>query len=105
MLSDSPQSACVGDLGWIGMKFSSSSTLIHPNTCGLMRIRLHPNNDLKVLLHSYSISYHVTDQISALQVYLDHYTLELSIFFKKNVGNNWLVLHSTITAIIISKPI
>ena len=26
---------------WV--KFSSSSTLIHPNICGLMRIRLHPN--------------------------------------------------------------
>ena len=30
-------------LEWIGVEFSSSSTPIHPNTYGLMRIRLHPN--------------------------------------------------------------
>ena len=68
-------------LEWIEVEFSSISTPIHFNTRGLMRIRLHPNKALKVLLQSYSISYHVTDKISALQVYLDHYTLELSIFF------------------------
>ena len=34
-------------LEWIGVEFSSSSTPIHPNTCGLMRIRLHPNNAQK----------------------------------------------------------
>ena len=30
-------------LEWIGVEFSSSSTSIHPNTCELMRMRLHPN--------------------------------------------------------------
>jgi len=33
-------------LEWIGVKFSSSFTPIYPNTCGLMRIRLHLNNAL-----------------------------------------------------------
>jgi hypothetical protein len=31
---------CWGESGW---NFSSSSTPIHPNTCGLMQIQLHPN--------------------------------------------------------------
>jgi hypothetical protein len=35
-------------LEWIGVKFSSSSTLIHPSTCGLMRIRLNLNKALWV---------------------------------------------------------
>ena len=33
-------------LKWIGVKFSLSFTLIHLNTCGLMRIWLHPNKAL-----------------------------------------------------------
>jgi hypothetical protein len=33
-------------LGWIRVEFSSSSTPIHLNTCGLMRIWLHPNKAL-----------------------------------------------------------
>jgi len=35
-------------LEWIGVEFSSGSTPIYPNTCGLMRIRLHPNKALPV---------------------------------------------------------
>ena len=43
MLSDSSQFTCVE---WIEVEFSSSSTPIHTNTCGLMRIRLHSNKTL-----------------------------------------------------------
>jgi len=35
-------------LEWIGVEFSSSSTPIHTNTCGVMRIRLHPNKALSI---------------------------------------------------------
>ena len=40
-------------LEWIGVEFSSSSTPIHPNTCGLMRIRLHPNKALGCSEHGH----------------------------------------------------
>lgn len=40
MLSDSPQSTCV--------EVDCGATLIHPNTCGLIRIRQHPNKALGV---------------------------------------------------------
>ena len=30
-------------LEWIKVEFSLISTPTHPNTCGLMQIRLHPN--------------------------------------------------------------
>ena len=33
-------------LGWIGVEFSSSSILIHPNTYGLISIPLHANKAL-----------------------------------------------------------
>ena len=42
-------------LEWIEMEFSSSSTLIHPNTCGWIRIRLHPNKALKGFYPSLNI--------------------------------------------------
>jgi len=35
-------------LGWIGVEFSLSSTPIHPNTCGFIRIQLHPNKALGI---------------------------------------------------------
>jgi len=89
MLLDSSQSTCVG-VDWIGVKFSSSSTSIHLNTCGLMRIRLHPNKALPVIkllyyprcplsCFNYALEMSSTESISAFSTLCVHWTCRNSI--------------------------